>query len=207
MTKETETNKEAVKQKEVKQEEGKKEAQNKELDSLIGDLQTRFGDGAVMRLGEAQHAKVETVSSGSFSLDYVLGGGLPKGRVIEVYGPEASGKCINRSSMVFSELGMLPIDAFGHLVIPGFQKKEVFVYSEHSFEKTSHFYNNGLKNSIKVNSHFGFTIEGTPNHRIRILDKEGNYLFRRHFRAFIRSRRSRHRRIYGKVNYDLEYPP
>ncbi|MDI6734545.1 MAG: recombinase RecA [Patescibacteria group bacterium] len=64
----------------------------KELDSLIESLQSRFGEGAVMKLGDAHHAKVETIPSGSFSLDMALGGGLPKGRIIEIFGPESSGK-------------------------------------------------------------------------------------------------------------------
>lgn len=63
-----------------------------DIHALMESLQSRFGEGAVMKLGEASNSKVETVSSGSFSLDLALGGGLPKGRVIEVYGPESSGK-------------------------------------------------------------------------------------------------------------------
>jgi recombination protein RecA len=63
------------------------------IDSLIESLQSRFGEGAVMRLGDTRHSKVETIPSGSFSLDIALGvGGLPKGRVIEIFGPESSGK-------------------------------------------------------------------------------------------------------------------
>ena len=63
-----------------------------ELENLMESLQSRFGEGAIMKLGEAQHINVETIPSGSFSLDLALGGGLPKGRIIEIFGPESSGK-------------------------------------------------------------------------------------------------------------------
>jgi recombination protein RecA len=55
-------------------------------------LQSRFGEGAIMKLGDEHRSHVETVSSGSFSLDLALGGGFPKGRIIEIFGPESSGK-------------------------------------------------------------------------------------------------------------------
>ena len=64
-----------------------------QLDELMESLQSKFGEGAVMRLGDRKRVKVETVSTGSFSLDLALGvGGFPKGRIVEIYGPEASGK-------------------------------------------------------------------------------------------------------------------
>ena len=66
----------------------------KALDAAISKLEKDFGKGAVMKLGDAgAHVSVETVPTGSLSLDIALGlGGVPKGRVIEVYGPESSGK-------------------------------------------------------------------------------------------------------------------
>lgn len=73
---------------------GKEEkAGGKDLESLMESLQSRFGEGAVMKLGEQAKMKVEAVPTGSFSLDLALGvGGFPKGRVIEIFGPESSGK-------------------------------------------------------------------------------------------------------------------
>jgi recombination protein RecA len=63
------------------------------LDKALKEIKKRFGEGAVMRLGEAQNLTVEAVPTGSLTLDLALGvGGIPKGRVTEIYGPEASGK-------------------------------------------------------------------------------------------------------------------
>jgi recombination protein RecA len=63
------------------------------LERTIDTLTKRFGEGAIMRLGDASHMQVETIPTGALSLDIALGvGGLPRGRVIEVYGPESSGK-------------------------------------------------------------------------------------------------------------------
>jgi recombination protein RecA len=63
------------------------------LDSLLEDLQSKYGEGAIMKLGSARRMDVEVIPTGSFSLDIALGvGGLPKGRIVEVYGPESSGK-------------------------------------------------------------------------------------------------------------------
>lgn len=64
----------------------------KALNLVLNQIEKSFGKGAIMRLGDASRMKVETISSGAMTLDIALGGGLPKGRVIEIYGPESSGK-------------------------------------------------------------------------------------------------------------------
>ena len=73
----------------VKENEGKEKA----LVAALGDLRKRFGEGSIMRLGERNELQIETIPTGCLSLDIALGvGGVPKGRVIEIYGPESSGK-------------------------------------------------------------------------------------------------------------------
>ena len=65
----------------------------KSLEAAISQIDQNFGKGSVMRLGQQQALDIEAISTGSLSLDLALGiGGLPKGRIIEIYGPESSGK-------------------------------------------------------------------------------------------------------------------
>ncbi len=70
------------------------DGKQKALSAALGQIEKQFGKGAVMRLGDSSAARdIETISTGSISLDVALGvGGLPKGRVVEIYGPESSGK-------------------------------------------------------------------------------------------------------------------
>ena len=66
---------------------------DKTLDQVLMDIEKQFGKGAVMKLGDNEHREIDVVSSGSISLDVALGiGGYPKGRIIEIFGPESSGK-------------------------------------------------------------------------------------------------------------------
>ena len=73
---------------EPKQDEGKMKALNLAMEQIT----KQFGDGSIMKLGDAKKVDVELLPSGSLSLDLALGGGYPKGRIIEIYGPESSGK-------------------------------------------------------------------------------------------------------------------
>ena len=96
---------------------------NKALDAAISQITDNFGKGSVMKLGEQKAMDIESVSTGSLSLDLALGiGGLPKGRIIEIYGPESSGK---------TTLSM-------HCIAEAQKKGGIaaFIDAEHAFDKT-----------------------------------------------------------------------
>jgi recombination protein RecA len=68
-------------------------SKDKALEQVLNDIEKQFGKGSIMKLGDNKHLKVDVVSSGCLSLDIALGvGGYPKGRIVEIYGPESSGK-------------------------------------------------------------------------------------------------------------------
>ncbi|MEA2113196.1 MAG: recombinase RecA [Patescibacteria group bacterium] len=70
-----------------------KEGKIKILEAAVDEIRGRFGDGAIMRLGEAEHVDIDAIPTGAISLDMALGvGGMPRGRIIEIYGMESSGK-------------------------------------------------------------------------------------------------------------------
>ena len=72
---------------------GEKDEKQKALEIAVEEIKDKFGEGAIMKLGEAKRVDVDAIPTGSISLDLALGvGGMPKGRVIELYGPESSGK-------------------------------------------------------------------------------------------------------------------
>ena len=69
------------------------EEKQKALDAALGQIEKQFGKGAIMKLGDSQKLDIEAISTGSFGLDLALGiGGLPMGRIVEIFGPESSGK-------------------------------------------------------------------------------------------------------------------
>src|SRR5258708_37195970 len=83
--------KEPKEPKEVK--EPKETPREQALEKTLSELTKRFGDGTIVRLGDANHMSVSVIPTGSLAVDIALGvGGIPRGRVTEIYGPESSGK-------------------------------------------------------------------------------------------------------------------
>lgn len=116
------TEKPTGKQIDSKQTEGKQKA----LGLALDQIEKQFGKGSIMRLGESYKARVETIPTGSLSLDLALGGGVPKGRIVEVYGPESSGKTtltLHVIAEIQHEGGTAAFIDAEHALDPGYAKR------------------------------------------------------------------------------------
>lgn len=103
---------------------GSNNGRQETLDRTLELLTKRFGEGAIMRLGDAQHMQVESIPTGALGLDIALGvGGMPRGRVIEIYGPESSGKTTLTQHVIAEAQALGGICAFidmEHALDPGY---------------------------------------------------------------------------------------
>jgi len=96
------------------------------LDLALAQIEKQFGKGSIMRLGEAHAVNVETIPTGSISLDLALGGGIPKGRIVEIYGPESSGKttvCLHAVAEVQKAGGTAAYIDAEHALDPAYAKR------------------------------------------------------------------------------------
>ena len=96
------------------------------LKLAVDQIERQFGAGSIMRLGDAHRVNVETIPTGALSLDIALGGGIPKGRVIEIYGPESSGKttvCLHAVAEVQKAGGTAAFIDAEHALDPSYAKR------------------------------------------------------------------------------------
>jgi recombination protein RecA len=96
------------------------------LELAVSQIEKQFGKGSIMRLGEAHAVNVETIPSGSLSLDIALGGGIPRGRIVEIYGPESSGKttvCLHAVAEVQKAGGTAAYVDAEHALDPAYAKR------------------------------------------------------------------------------------
>jgi recombination protein RecA len=158
----------------------KVDARRRVLDDAIASVEKTFGKGSVMRLGKGPVKKVDAYPTGIFSLDHILGiGGFPKGRIVEVYGPESSGKCVTGDTYVLSDDGWETIKECGGVSedyeLKIFQKE---LFGVNGKENSSHFYDDGLRKIKKITTRYGFSIKGTFEHPILIYS-DGNFVFKK----------------------------
>ena len=107
--------------------ESKNAVENKSVELAVKEIQQKYGDGSIMRLGDARKVDVDVIPTGSISLDLALGvGGVPRGRVIEIYGPESSGKTTLALHLVSEIQKMGGVAAYvdaEHALDPDYAKK------------------------------------------------------------------------------------
>ena len=103
-----------------------KDQKNAALTAALAQIEKNFGKGSIMRMGDHEHSKIATISSGSISIDIALGGGYPKGRIIEIYGPESSGKttlCLHAAAEFQKAGGTVAFVDAEHALDPSYAKK------------------------------------------------------------------------------------
>lgn len=156
--------------------------ENKEkLKMTLSDIEKVYGKGSVMKLGDKPKVDVDVISTGSMLLDNALGvGGYPKGRIVEIFGPEASGKCLTENNQILTSEGYKTIkEIFNengletNISTKTVEKTFPLVNLDGKDENTTHFTFNGKKKVFRVKTQQGTEIECTSNHPLKVLDSNG----------------------------------
>ena len=141
-----------------------------------------LGDGMLMNLSGDNH-KIETITTGSPNLDVALGGGWAKGRILELYGMESSGKCLVENTRLLTSLGYVALkDLFTHCgqlmsdddKVTDISDKNIYVVNENGLpEQVVALTHNGKQPVFRVTLSDGRHLEATYNHPVRVLDRNG----------------------------------
>jgi recombination protein RecA len=163
---------------------------DKSLETALAQIERQFGRGAVMRLGDDARAPVEVIPTGSISLDVALGvGGFPRGRIVEVYGPESSGKCVSADTYVWSDRGLETIaEIFERAGLKASCTSRVtdvrdldirLVNEQGTLEGVAALTHNNRKPVLRLALRSGRDIKVTHNHPLRVMDEHGIVVWRR----------------------------
>jgi recombination protein RecA len=169
--------------------EGELVERDKALDMALGQIEKQYGKGAIMRMGEESKVKIASIPTGALALDLALGiGGLPRGRVIEVFGPESSGKCLTAGTYVWTDHGLETIEElFARVGQPASCTTRVTDVTEHGvrlvneqaqLEPMAAVTHNDRKPVWRVELESGRHVEATANHPLRVRDERGRIVWR-----------------------------
>ncbi|MDX1620638.1 MAG: LAGLIDADG family homing endonuclease, partial [Nitriliruptorales bacterium] len=161
----------------------------KALDAALAQIEKQFGKGAVMKMGGDHAVKVASIPTGALSLDLALGiGGLPRGRVVEIYGPESSGKCLPAGTYVWTDHGLETIEElFTRVGQPASCTSRItdvreagvrLVNEEAQLEMMAAVTHNNRKPVTRVVLDSGRHVEATANHPLRVLNERGRIVWR-----------------------------
>ena len=162
---------------------------DKALETALVQIERQFGKGSVMRLGQEGHVPVEVIPTGSIALDVALGlGGLPRGRIVEIYGPESSGKCATADTYVWTSRGLETIaEVFAHAGMKASCTSRVTDISEAGIrmvnergvlEGVAALTHNNRKPVLRLRLRSGRTVSVTHNHPLRVISERGFIVWR-----------------------------
>lgn len=153
----------------------------KKLAAALSNIKKAHGDGALMRLGDVQRVDIEPISTQCISLDHALGiGGLPKGRVIEIYGPESAGKCQCKDHFISTPNGVFTVEEIfeeNNVVLSSqvqvIPRRANLINRNCDIESTTHFTSNGVHPVKKITTRSGRELKTTYNHPHLVMSKTG----------------------------------
>jgi recombination protein RecA len=162
----------------------------KALQTALAQIERQHGKGSVMRLGDEGRAPVETIPTGAIALDVALGiGGLPRGRVVEIFGPESSGKCLTADTYVWTDRGLETVgELFARCGQPlsctsrvtDVRERGIRVVNERAeLEPLAAVTHNNRKPVLRVRLSSGRSVTVTRNHPLRVVSERGFVVWRR----------------------------
>src|SRR5579884_1226709 len=155
----------------------------------LGQIEKQFGKGSIMRMGDAPSMAIETISTGAMALDLALGvGGLPRGRIVEIYGPEASGKCLTADTYIWTDQGLETVSELfercGQVasctsLITDISALGVRAVNERGeLEKVAALTHNDRRPVVRIRLASGRAVKVTANHPLRVTDGAGSIVWR-----------------------------
>src|SRR6266568_3063489 len=162
----------------------------KVLETALAQIERQFGRGAIMRLGDDARAPVEVIPTGSIALDVALGiGGLPRGRIVEIYGPESSGKTTLADTYVWTDRGLETIaeifaragmNASCTSRVTDVRKYGIRLVNERGeLESVAALTHNNRKPVLRLRLRSGRVISVTHNHPLRVMSERGFIVWRK----------------------------
>ena len=162
----------------------------KALELALGQIEKQFGKGAIMRMGDEATQKIAAIPTGAIGLDVALGiGGYPRGRVVEIYGPESSGKCLVAGTHVWTDHGLETIEElFARVGQPASCTSRVtdvtdagirLVNERGELEAMTAVTHNDRRPTWRVRLQSGRSVTATANHPLRVLTERAEIVWRR----------------------------